>query len=62
MTQTKVKSWRAGNIVIVHVGRYVRKDWDGSPLYRLACQGRNARYYTRAEQDQSVAVTCQRCA
>ena len=35
---------------------------DGTPVYRLACQGRNVRFGTDVLRDQTVAVTCQKCA
>lgn len=58
----KVEALRVGT-KIVHFGRYARvNDNDGTPLYRIACQGRNVRFYVRALEDQSKPVTCQRCA
>lgn len=58
----RVKAWRAGSVEVVHVGFLTDIDNDGiTPLYRLACQGRNARYLMRAEDDQTIRVTCQKC-
>lgn len=58
----RVKAWRAGGAEIVHVGFYRTMSNDGvTPLYRLACQGRNVRYLAYAEEDQTITITCQKC-
>lgn len=57
----KVEALRAGSKV-VHFGLPTRvRDVDGSVLYRIACQGRNASFYVRAGVDQSIPVTCSKC-
>jgi hypothetical protein len=60
MNRVKVVAARVGT---AHYGVPVKglKDEDGQQLYRLACQGRNARFYARPAEDQLVRVTCQRC-
>lgn len=58
---TKVEAFRVDS-KIVHFGIPARvNDEAGAPLYRIACQGRNIRFYVRAASDQSQPVTCQRC-
>lgn len=57
----KVEALRV-NSKIVHLGIAVPvRDFDGSVLYRIACQGKNVRFYVRASEDQNQPITCQRC-
>lgn len=64
---TKVEAFRV-DTKVVHFGIPVKEHGrhllnnDGvTPLYRVACQGRNVSYYVEAAEDQSQSVTCQRC-
>lgn len=49
-------------VKVIHRGILQDFDFDGTPLYRLSCQGRNVRYLTRAvEEVQAQAITCKKC-
>lgn len=56
----KVEAFRV-DTKIVHRGIFVTTDEVGAGLYRLACQGRNVRFLSRAADDQTQPITCKKC-
>ena len=58
-TRVKVEALRV-DTKIVHYGRPALAT-KHEMLYRIACQGRNARFLVSASPDQGQPVTCQKC-